>query len=504
MTRLNKLSALAAVVALSGGLAACGGGSSKTTGMDEMEMEPELTDQQVCEMAGGRWNDDMSCTDSAGLAAEVKAATAAAATKETAIGEEAEQETEAGLGGSAVTATGNAEGAYNATVAADGMVTVTVEGADDDADEDFVQAMDLGHGSTMHTRTMDADSDGNVVQEIAIVTTNRDAPVPVAFAKFEVTAMDGMTTTPQALDTSTNTENDTPTATNEALAVAQNAATYALVKSSGFSATGTGELSFDGDDPADDEDAAYMTDGTYNGAMGTYMCNGGATGCTVTLGADGITAMSAGWVFTPDEGATSDQPDYDYLTYGVWLQKTTDADGADTYNEVQTFAMSSMNASDGGTLDDVNGSASYSGGATGVYVRHVYSAGGGELESSTSGHFRAMANLTAHFGGGSIPADDHNTVTGMIRNFMLSGGEANDWSVALKGTRADGANMITGTANGGGAEAMFSGTYYGAVTADTDGTDENESVYPSSVAGEFNANFSNGTVAGAFGATQDE
>ena len=43
------------------------------------------------------------------------------------------------------------------------------------------------------------------------------------------------------------------------------------------------------------------------------------------LDADGmITAMSEGWIFTPAKGATSDQPDYDYLHYGFWLQKTAD------------------------------------------------------------------------------------------------------------------------------------------------------------------------------------
>ena len=46
----NKLTALAAVVALSGGLAACGGGSSKKADMMEPE-EPMLTPQQECEMA---------------------------------------------------------------------------------------------------------------------------------------------------------------------------------------------------------------------------------------------------------------------------------------------------------------------------------------------------------------------------------------------------------------------------------------------------------------------
>ena len=62
--------------------------------------------------------------------------------------------------------------------------------------------------------------------------------------------------------------------------------------------------------------------------------------------------MSEGWIFTPDMGATSDQPDYDYLHYGFWLQKTTDEDGVLTYNEVQTFADSSVALS--GNVADVD------------------------------------------------------------------------------------------------------------------------------------------------------
>ena len=48
--------------------------------------------------------------------------------------------------------------------------------------------------------------------------------------------------------------------------------------------------------------------------------------------------MTGGWIFTPDPMATTDQPDYEYLSYGVWLQKTTDGDGVLTYDEVETFA----------------------------------------------------------------------------------------------------------------------------------------------------------------------
>ena len=70
----------------------------------------------------------------------------------------------------------------------------------------------------------------------------------------------------------------------------------------------------------------------------------------------------------------------------------------------------------------------------------------------------------------------------------------------LKGTRDT--NMFSGSANGGGAVGTFEGQFYGDVVADVDSedNDDNESVFPSDLAGEFNASFSNGTVAGAFGA----
>ena len=75
-----------------------------------------------------------------------------------------------------------------------------------------------------------------------------------------------------------------------------------------------------------------------NGAEGTYRCTG-ANACTVTFNAKGqVVGNSAGWVFIPDESAMSDQPDYDYLHYGVWLKKTTDFDEAVTYKEVETFS----------------------------------------------------------------------------------------------------------------------------------------------------------------------
>ena len=137
-----------------------------------------------------------------------------------------------------------------------------------------------------------------------------------------------------------------------------------------------------------------------------------------------------------------------------------------------------------------------------MYVKNVQNSDG-TIDSATSGHFSADASLKAYFGGNSVAADMHDTVTGTIDNFALSGEEENAWSVNLKGTRdADAnANTISGTANGGGAEGMFDGTFHG-LTPTTPATDDGAGVRvaPGSVVGEFGANFSNGSVAGGFGA----
>ena len=368
-------------------------------------------------------------------------------------------------------------------------VTVTVHGATDDDDEKFTQAMDFEDGRTMHTRTMDANDDGEVVEEVVVVKTDIEAPKATAFA----------TVPGQMLNAHTDTTNDDPTETFEALLVDEDSAdVLALVKSSAFTAGTAAELTFTDDDTdTNDMDEAFETAGTYNGAMGTYRCNGTAD-CTVTLNEMGaITAMSDGWVFTPDMGATSDVADDDYLHYGFWLMRTTDEDGVLTYNEVQTFAGSSIPVS--GRVSDVDGSATYEGGAVGVYVRNVFDSEG-EIDTATSGHFEADAMLTATFGQtatNSIVPNLLNTLSGTIDNFVLQHGEENEWSVNLQGDIDTGAGTVTSAdgATGGGAPGSWSATFHGPTT-DAD----NDPIQPHSVVGEFDANFSNGSVAGGFGA----
>ena len=162
----------------------------------------------------------------------------------------------------------------------------------------------------------------------------------------------------------------------------------AMIATTGITSTGAADITLnaaveDNDDTPDMDEtvAAFETDATFDGAPGTLKCAAaaGTAGCTVTLDADGeITGFGDDWEFTPADGATVDVDDADYLHYGFWLMRTTDADGATTYNEVQTFAGSSLDEPSG-SVENVEGSATYEGGAVGVYVKDVYNSTDGRL-----------------------------------------------------------------------------------------------------------------------------
>ena len=508
--------------------------------------------RMACTDDGGRFEDDESCTP-----ASVLATTAAAGTKAMAIGAEGMQTTDAGLGGSARSDT---DGTATAGDATDDPYTLTISrdhdgteikivdpGLAGDDDPKFTQAMDLGGGATMHTRT--ADDDGNMMEvvEVVVVETDIEPPEAVEFAKFETA--DGMT--PQALNANAagaNATGDDAVAFDPGAVLASTdptqAAVLANMMSPEFAAavgesvmhTFTREIEDDTTTDVDESRDAAEFAGTYNGAPGTYKCVDAAADCTVTVNGEGeLIGASDGWLFTPDKGAMSDQPDYDYLAYGFWLKKTlkkkTDADDETTYNEVETFTMatgiavSASGDTAAGGIGSVEGTASYEGGARGVYVKNVTD-NQGEVVSATSGDFSADVMLNASFAGGDVPANNQLTVGGMITDFVLSGGEANDWAVTLgladfggratdgtavpgesPATAASATNTFSGVATGDAAAAAgsWSGAFYGAagsgIDHDNDAATDAINQAPSAVLGEFNANFTDGTTAGAFGAT---
>ena len=450
-------------------------------------------------------------------AVNMAAATAAAGTKEKAIAAEAAQTTDAGLGGTARTDSEYAGGSdantdgdtsndvYRLAIsrARDEAAKIVITDPNAAGDDDPKFAMnDMG----MLVRTMEANADGDVMTEIVLVATDIEGPKATAFAMVAGQALD--------VDSSTGVE-ATGDEVDNALAITEDTTLTGAPNANLMFARSTmdGTLNYTQDNPVAGEPATVgvdegLHDGTYNGAEGTYRCVG-TDACTVTFNAKGqVIGNSANWVFIPDKGATSDVDDADYLHYGFWLKRTTDSDGNVEYNEVETIAGSSV-AATGAIAAGVAGSATYEGGAAGVYVNDVLNPDGTPARS-TSGHFTADASLTATFGqvqvsdtvtDGTIAANMLNSITGTIDEFVLSGGESNTWSVALSGDIDATDGTFSGMAKGGVGDGSLSGTFHGTATASTATAtlEENTSVYPHSAVGEFNAGFTNGSVAGAFG-----
>ena len=428
---------------------------------------------------------------------ERAARTAAALSKQAAIEAEAGQTIDADLGGNA--GDGSAVATYSLTIS-HGSGGMTVEIADSamagDDDPAFAFSANLGPAGRMLVR-----DNGMGVRETVGVHSDIEASEAMPFAEAH------------ALDFSTDGTNDAPDVTYEALRIAGgDMEVLERVTSAAFTAGTEATLRFAHDDPGTHgTDEAKELAGAYDGAAGMYRCNG-VTQCTVTLDANGrITRMSTGWIFTPDPGAIVDLRDEDYLHYGFWLKKTTDDEGAVTYNEVETFAGSSVPAS--GRLAAVMGRATYEGSAAGVYViKTRYDPNTGELVNVNSGRFAADARLMATFGqtvAQDIAPNQLHMLTGTIDNFVLSGREDNDWSVTLAGPIDRAAGTASGTANGGvtGLDGSFDAVFHGSaapVDHDDDPNTPAVAPHPHTAVGEFNASFASGSVAGAFGARKQQ
>ena len=246
------------------------------------------------------------------------------------------------------------------------------------------------------------------------------------------------------------------------------------------------------DDTTTDAVDERMFEGSFNGVPGTFACS--TTDCRAENNADGDLAMLIGtWTFTPDK-APADSPhmisgvvmDEDYIDFGYWV-KTTPGDDGPIY-AVDTFVVGS---DDFGSVANVAGEASYTGGAAGLFTRRPLSPGG-DADPDLSGRFTANANLKAYFTGGDVAANKEFTLDGTVDRFMHNG-ELIDpiWRVTLKAEDFGSGAFTNGTANG--VDDSFSGTFYGDSTDNT--------ALPTGIGGEFDAAYDNGNVIGVFGAT---
>ncbi len=279
-----------------------------------------------------------------------------------------------------------------------------------------------------------------------------------------------------------------------------------------------------GDPGADENNPANERDGTFAGVPGKFVCGNAGGTCAVSFDADGmLTAIpSASFTFVPTSTDVEVQNvirDTDFLTFGYWLQATEQEDGSMKYG-VNTFFAGANQFAVPAALE---GQATYSGKATGMYAKKTFDSRGVGAPTS-SGQFTANAALTATFnqttaahpdGAGRLAPTLLNSITGTVGNFMDASGNSIDdaWSVNLGkaniastgavGPSTDDGTDRTAMTTGGG---QWSGQFYGPDVTDntsTTGVNEQTTGYPTGVAGEFNAHFSNGHVIGAFGATKE-
>ena len=294
--------------------------------------------------------------------------------------------------------------------------------------------------------------------------------------------------------------------------------------------------------PAQSQDLNVNTSetfrGSYFGAPGQFQCLAaddascalarnadGTVGVADTGAADGIQSTGR-WSFTPDPGAIMMVPDQDWMAYGAWLTTPDDAPGEHRigvfFNGMDPWAPAT-DSLDATNAAGLRGSATYSGGATGIYV-----------DGADSGLFTARAMLTADFDADMDGEDDATEymISGRIDNFRGTDGVflgddtqrspndptagENDWVVLLGafdfGDTTDG--EIDATATAGSADGVsWAGSWNGQLFGPSSNADG--ALAPSGVAGRFWAETADAdpvadgdgmpatAVVGAFGADQD-
>ena len=243
--------------------------------------------------------------------------------------------------------------------------------------------------------------------------------------------------------------------------------------------------------------------GSYYGVSGTYYCTPAADSTCASrkaamgfeLGStlDDTNAFTAGgWTFKPanPEARVMSAADAIYASYGWWIHKSEDG-GTFT---ASAFADVKGAVPAAAALNDLEGTATYMGGAAGKYA--LSSSTGGKNDA---GHFTARATLEADF--------SDNSITGTIDNFMGADGMSRDWSVELKEAAVAATGGITRigtdqtdndtvwTIDGGAAAASgeWSGTLY----------DNDDGGIPKVGTGTFYSEYGTaGRMVGAFGANK--
>jgi hypothetical protein len=248
-----------------------------------------------------------------------------------------------------------------------------------------------------------------------------------------------------------------------------------------------------------DQVVTYGTDerdfpGRFNGVPGEYSCTGAT--CRAIANSKGqLINLEGEWSFDADApeagkphkvyGVT---PDADYMYFGYWVQSTPGTNGEPDSYTLQTFVGG--NDDDYAIPSNLAGTAEYKGNAAGLYAWKQLRTDG-SAQRIVAGQFTAGVSLMAYFSGDDVAANDENSVKGTISGFEAAEADLSGWEVELeKKAFAD----ASGNTKGGGSDGSWTTSMFG--PADDNGTD----LQPSGIGGEFDAHFSNGHAAGAFGA----
>ena len=332
---------------------------------------------------------------------------------------------------------------------------------------------------------------------------------------------------------------ETPTQMAHILAAGLTGANGHLVASDMFSTAGQEEHE-------GDADGMVSFRGTFDGAPGTYTCTGTGTDVCKSAAAVGTAdaetppigtsyvelsggASGTTWTFTPnspDALVTLGEPVASemFVIYGYWMRELSGDDG---WTDVRPFSEIRQNgvAHGNGVAKNINGHATYTGGAAGKYaIYHPVAA------ESSAGAWTADAMLKADF--------SENIISGELTGFM-SDGQPMDWKVELlkaegftavdPGSRArvttttgfltDGSGHgFSNAENGtvwtmGGTAGEKAGSWYGDFWMANDHPDDQATVdanpgrqpAPTSATGVFWAEHDNtAKMTGAFGVTRDE
>ena len=252
------------------------------------------------------------------------------------------------------------------------------------------------------------------------------------------------------------------------------------------------------------DDDEFM--GMFDGAPGTYTC---VSMCTLSTDSNAeLVAVGGDWTFTPEDPEHEvGVPDSDYVHFGYWMNE---AEENDQPVILAATIAGGTEPSPIGTVQSLEGQATYTGAATGLYVIRTHALDG-EVVSRAGGQFTADAMLTAYFGGDDVAVNKHYSIDGTIKDFVDRQGRAIDtsWDVDLQKVAFGSQQGATfdGNTEGDAGEDMgsWSGRFFGPVAVDSDHTmTGNQSTLPSAVAGTFDAAFTNGAVLGSFGAEKDE